>query len=71
MVTGEPEEDFLIFPGDDVTTYPKIVEPPLFVGAVNTITASLFPGVADGDVGASGTDILESKVVIFDVSAIP
>ena len=41
-------------PGDAVTVYPVIGEPPLSVGAVHEISALLFPPDAEAEVGASG-----------------
>ena len=32
-VIGDDVPDFFMLPGDEITVYPKIVDPPLFVGA--------------------------------------
>jgi hypothetical protein len=46
----------VIPPGEDVATYLKMAEPPLFVGAVNETVAEVAPvTVADPIVGAPGT----------------
>jgi hypothetical protein len=46
----------VIPPGEDVATYLKMAEPPLFVGAVNETVAEVAPvAVADPIVGAPGT----------------
>jgi hypothetical protein len=60
-----------MLPGDEITVYPKIVEPPLFVGATKDTVATAFPDDADTDVGAPGTEILESGITILEVSEIP
>ncbi len=42
-------------PGLDVTVYPVIALPPLFVGATKVTLAEVFPAVATTLVGGSGT----------------
>ena len=41
-------------PGDEVTVYPVMAEPPLFSGAVQDTTAEALPAVADTAVGGPG-----------------
>lgn len=44
-----------VIDGDEETLYPVIADPPSEVGALQVITASVFPAVADTPVGAPGT----------------
>ena len=52
-VSGDSEPDAVTPPGDDVTVYEVIAEPPV-AGAVQLTVACSFPRVAETDVGASG-----------------
>jgi hypothetical protein len=58
-------------PGLDVTVYPVIALPPLFVGATKATLAVVFPAVATTLVGAPGTvvvaDVLKVNSVPYDV----
>jgi hypothetical protein len=47
--------DTMIPPGEDVTVYPVIADPPLLLGAVHVTPTLPSPAVADAPVGASGT----------------
>jgi len=42
-------------PGDEVTVYPVMAEPPSLTGTVHDTTAEALPAVADAAVGAPGT----------------
>ena len=57
--------------GFDVTVYPVIALPPLFVGATKATLAEVFPAVATTLVGAPGTvvaaDVLKVNSVPYDV----
>ena len=55
---GEEPPDTVTPPGLDVTVYPVITLPPLFVGATNATLAEAFPAVATTPVGAPGTVIV-------------
>ena len=52
---GEPGPLALMPPGDDVTVYDVIGDPPLEAGGVNLTVACPLPGVAAPIVGAPGT----------------
>jgi hypothetical protein len=54
-VIGEDDPVAVIDPGDDVTVYCVIAEPPLSAGAVNVTVACVLPPVAVPIVGAFGT----------------
>ena len=59
-------------PGLDVTVYPVIALPPLFVGATKATLAEVFPAVATTLVGGPGTvaaatDVLKVNSVPYDV----
>jgi hypothetical protein len=47
--------DTMIPPGEDVTVYPVIADPPLLLGAFHVTPTLPSPAVADAPVGASGT----------------
>jgi hypothetical protein len=55
MVIGDEPPVAVNPPVFEVTVYPVIAAPPLFVGAVNVIVACPFPAVALTPVGAFGT----------------
>ena len=59
-VTGELP-DAVILPGDDVTVYPVIDDPPVLF-AVIAISACAFPPVTDDIVGACGTVVAVTPV---------
>ena len=52
---GLVEQEAVAPPGDAVAVKPVTAAPPLFVGAVNEITAEPFARTADTAVGGSGT----------------
>jgi hypothetical protein len=54
-IIDDDEPDAVIPSGSDVTVYPVMTEPPLFIGAVNDTVACVFPATADTEVGESGT----------------
>ena len=54
-VVAAPTEVAVKEPGEDVTVYPVIAEPPLSVGAVHVIVAFVLPPVATTEVGAPDT----------------
>ena len=61
-------------PGLDVTVYPVIALPQLFVGATKVTLAEVFPAVATTLVGGPGTvaaaaDVLKVNSVPYDVPA--
>ena len=58
-------------PGDAVTVYPVIGEPPLLAGAVQRTVAEAFPGVADTAVGAPGTVLGVTAALATDASEAP
>ena len=58
-------------PGDDVTVYPVITEPPLEVGAVQLTVACAFPAVALTLVGAPGTVIGVTGAEATEAAPIP
>src|SRR5665648_137387 len=58
-------------PGDAVTVYPVIDEPPLLAGAVQLTVAEAFPGVADTAVGAPGTVLGVTAALATDASDVP
>src|SRR5665648_624107 len=58
-------------PGDAVTVYPVIDEPPLLAGAVQLTVAEAFPGVADTAVGAPGTVLGVTAALATDASEVP
>jgi hypothetical protein len=56
-VVGVTEELLAVNkPGEDVIVYPVIGEPPVDKGATHDTKAEAIPGVAETDVGASGTE---------------
>jgi len=52
--TGDTVSLTVLPPGEDVTVYPVMAEPPLLAGALNETSADVFPGDADTPVGAPG-----------------
>jgi len=58
-------------PGDAITVYPVIAEPPLLAGAVQVTTAEAFPGVADTAVGAPGTVLGVTAALGDDAGEVP
>ena len=48
-------------PGEAVTAYAVIASPPSFAGAIQLTTASVFPAVAVGAMGASGAVSEDSR----------
>jgi hypothetical protein len=52
--TGDAEPELTIVPGDDVTVYEVISDPPSKAGAVNATDACSMPAVATALVGAPG-----------------
>jgi len=51
---GEEDPVPVIPPGEDVTVYPVMSDPPLLAGAVKETDAEASPAVADTPVGAPG-----------------
>ena len=51
-----PEVEHVFPPGDDVTVYPVIGEPPFDTGTDHDTVACALPSTADTPVGAPGTD---------------
>ena len=58
-------------PGDAVTVYPVIAEPPLLTGAVHDTTAWAFPGVAVTAIGAPGTVLGVTAALGIEASELP
>src|SRR5665648_799197 len=58
-------------PGDAVTVYPVIDEPPLLAGAVQLTIAEAFPGVANTAVGAPGTVLGVTTALATDAGEVP
>ena len=58
-------------PGDAVTVYPVIAEPPLLTGAVQLTTTWALPGVADTPVGAPGTVLGVTGALADEASEVP
>ena len=58
-------------PGDAVTVYPVIGEPPLLTGAVHDTAAWAFPGVAVTAVGAPGTVFGVTATLGIEASELP
>src|ERR1035437_3034199 len=58
-------------PGDAVTVYPVIAEPPLLTGAVHDTTAWAFPGVAVTAIGAPGTVLGVTAALALDAGEVP
>jgi hypothetical protein len=65
---GEEPPDTVTPPGLDVTVYPVITLPPLFVGATNATLAEAFPAVATTPVGAPGTIIVAVGVTAVEAA---
>jgi hypothetical protein len=58
-------------PGDAVTVYPVMAEPPLLTGAVHDTTAWAFPGVAVTAIGAPGTVVGVTAALGIEASELP
>ena len=58
-------------PGEDVTVYEVIAEPPLDTGAENVIVASPFPRVAVPIVGASGVVAGTTELLVPEETLVP
>jgi hypothetical protein len=65
-VSGLPAPDAVLLPGDEVTVYEVIAEPPSDAGGVNVTVACPFPAVAATPVGAPGAVVTEAGVTWFD-----
>ena len=73
ITIGDVVPDFFMLPGEEITVYPKIVEPPLLVGATKDTDDSPLAIVPDTEVGAPGTEILESvgTILVTFVKSMP
>jgi hypothetical protein len=58
-------------PGDAVTVYPVIADPPLLVGAVHDTTAEALPAAATAPVGAPGTVLGVTAALANDAGDVP
>jgi hypothetical protein len=58
-------------PGDAVTVYPVIADPPLLAGAVQDTTAKALPAVATAPVGAPGTVLGVTAALDEDAGEVP
>ncbi len=70
-VIGEVPPVAVIPPGEDVTVYKVIAEPPFLTGTEKIIVASPFPRVAVPMIGASGTVAGVAELLTAEATLVP